>query len=397
MVQPSRDRILVTHAGSLPRPDALRKLHVRRSRGEPIAPKQIDKAAHAALREVIAKQAGAGLDLISDGEQSRESFVMYVRYRLSGLGSKGTRLDLADIDKYPQFKQALKQQEAASKEAVSNRAFIPKAIGDIEYIGMAEIEKECSDFSEALQEIRPKYVDSFLTAASPGIVAAIIQNEHYNTDEAYLNALGSALRHEYETIVGRGFLLQIDCPDLALERHCSYRHRPLSEFLHFCELVVAAINNALLNVPRNRVRLHVCWGNYEGPHDLDVPLREILPIIRQANVGAFVLPFANPRHAHEYRCFESLPLADDQYLVAGVIDSVTNFIEHPEVVAERLERVARVIGDPCRIMAGTDCGFGTAAGMGRVTEDVMWAKMKTMKEGARIASERLIGLCHGDK
>ena len=264
-MQRSDDQILITHTGSLPRPDALRQLHVRQWRGEPIAPEKIDEAARAALREVIVKQADAGLDIINDGEQARESFVLYVRHRLSGLGGKGARLDLADIDKYPQFKQALKQQEAASKEAVSNRANIPKAIGDIEYIGIAEIEKECSDFSEALQEIRPKYVEFFLTAASPGIVAAIIQNEYYDTEEAYLNALGGALRHEYETIVRRGFVLQLDCPDLALERHCSYRERSLSDFLRFCELVVAAINSALSNLPRDRVRLHVCWGNYESP------------------------------------------------------------------------------------------------------------------------------------
>ena len=385
----SVDRILMTHTGSLPRPDKLRDLHVRRWRGEAISSGEIDKVAQVAMRDVIRKQVDAGFDIINDGEQARESFVMYVRHRLSGLGGDGVRLDLADIDRYPQFKQALKQIEAASKDAVSNRALIPKAIGNVEYVGMAEIEKECADFSAALHELRPPNVEPFLTAASPGIVAAIIHNMHYDSDEAYLNALGVALRHEYETIVRRGFLLQIDCPDLALERHCSYRDRPLSEFLRFCELVVAAINGALHNVPRDRVRLHVCWGNYEGPHDLDVPLSEILPIIRQAKVGGFVLPFANPRHAHEYGCFKSMPLADDQYLVAGVIDSVTNFIEHPEVVAERLERVASVIGDPSRVMAGTDCGFGTAAGMGRVTEDVMWAKMKAMKEGTRIASERL--------
>jgi 5-methyltetrahydropteroyltriglutamate--homocysteine methyltransferase len=381
--------ILVTHTGSLPRPDHLRDLHVRRSRGEVIMAEQIDEAARAARRDVISKQVDTGIDIINDGEQSRESFVMYVRYRLSGLGGKGTRLDIADIDNYPQFKQALKQQEAASEAAVSNRAYIPKAIGEIRYIGEAEIEKECSEFTAALGSVRSEFVDSFLTAASPGIIAAIMQNEHYDSDEAYLRALGSAMRSEYEAIVRHGFVLQLDCPDLGLERHCSYRDRPLSEFLRFCELVVESINAALVNVPRDRVRLHVCWGNYEGPHDLDVPLHEILPIIRQANVGGFVLPFANPRHAHEYRCFEALPLAEDQYLVAGVIDSVTNFVEHPETVAERLERVVHVIGEPGRVIAGTDCGFGTAAGMGRVTEDVMWSKMKALKEGADIASRRL--------
>ncbi len=197
------------------------------------------------------------------------------------------------------------------------------------------------------------------------------------------------MREEYEAIVSAGFLLQLDCPDLALERHLSYQDRPLGDFLGFVERVVATINNALVNIPREQVRLHVCWGNYEGPHDCDVPLADILPILQQAKVGAFFLPFANPRHAHEYRVFEKLPLAGDQLLVAGVIDSLTNFVEHPETVAERLERVAQVVGDPHRVLAGTDCGFDTSAGSGRVAEDVVWAKLAALAEGARLASARL--------
>jgi 5-methyltetrahydropteroyltriglutamate--homocysteine methyltransferase len=220
-------------------------------------------------------------------------------------------------------------------------------------------------------------------------VASIVQNKFYPSDEAYLDALGEALRVEYETIIRHGYVLQIDAPDFGLERHSSFRYRPLSEFLAFVELGVDAVNKALRNIPRDRVRLHACWGNYEGPHDCDVPLAEILPIILRANVGALVLPFANPRHAHEYRCFEHSPLAADQILVAGVIDTLTNFVEHPEVVADRIERVADVIGDPRRVIAGTDCGFDTAAGMGRVARDVVWAKLKALSDGASIASRRL--------
>jgi len=216
-----------------------------------------------------------------------------------------------------------------------------------------------------------------------------MKNEYYDSDEAYLAALGTALSIEYEAIVKAGFLLQLDCPDLALERHLSYQDRPLGEFLGFVERVIETINRAIANVPRDRVRLHVCWGNYEGPHDKDVPLEDILPILQKANVGGFVLPFANPRHQHEYRVLQKFPLADDQIIVAGVIDDLTGFVEHPEVVADRIENVARVVGDPRRVMAGTDCGFDTSAGMGRVTEDVVWAKMKAMAEGAKIASERL--------
>jgi 5-methyltetrahydropteroyltriglutamate--homocysteine methyltransferase len=215
-----------------------------------------------------------------------------------------------------------------------------------------------------------------------------VRNEHYETEEAYLAALGRALQVEYETIVAHGFLLQLDCPDLALERHVSYQDRPLGAFLGFVERVVATLNAALANVPRERVRMHVCWGNYEAPHDCDVELAAILPILRTAKVGGFVLPFANPRHAHETRLLEH-GLADDQVVVAGVIDPLTNFVEHPEVVAERIERVARALGDPSRVLAGTDCGFDTSAGMGRVAEDVVWAKLRALRDGARLASARL--------
>ncbi|MBV8088360.1 MAG: hypothetical protein JO139_02095 [Alphaproteobacteria bacterium] len=280
------------------------------------------------------------------------------------------------------------EQQLAAREAVSNMG-PPKAIGEVHSLGNAAIEAECADFRAALDETDTHFVEPFLTAPSPGIIAGAMKNEYYGTEEAYLAALGTALRGEYETIVGRGFLLQLDCPDLALERHLSYQDRPLGDFLSFVERVVATINTALENVPREKVRLHVCWGNYEGPHDCDVPLSDIWPAIKQAKVGAFFFPFANPRHAHEYHVFEKHPLASDQLLIAGVIDSLTNFVEHPEVVAERLERVAAAVGDPRRVIAGTDCGFDTSAGMGRVAEDVVWAKLHSLAEGARLASQRL--------
>ena len=220
------------------------------------------------------------------------------------------------------------------------------------------------------------------------MVSAIVLNEYYSTQEDFINALASALRIEYEAIIKSGFILQLDCPDLARERHNTYQDRPLNELLQFVEMVVYAINRVLEDVPRERVRMHLCWGNYEGPHDCDVPLNEIVPVVRQANVGGFVLPFANPRHAHEYRYLKEL-LHDDQYVVAGVIDTTTNFVEHPEVVAERLERVAAIVGDPRRILAGTDGGFETIAGRGRVAADVAWAKLTALSEGAALASARL--------
>jgi len=264
----------------------------------------------------------------------------------------------------------------------------------VRYTGAALVARECADFRAVLDAMNEEnagvgFIEPFLTAPSPGIVAAAIRNEHYDSEQAYLEALGRALQVEYEAIVAHGFLLQLDCPDLALERHVSFHDRPLAEFLGFVERVVATINMALVNVPADRVRLHVCWGNYEGPHDCDVPLDEILPLLRQARVGALVLPFANPRHAHEVRCLQTHPLADNQLIVAGVIDSVTNFVEHPEIVAERIERVARAVGGPRRVIAGTDCGFDTSAGMGRVAVDVVWAKLAALRDGARIASNRL--------
>ena len=383
----SEDRILTTHTGSLPRPPELTRLYVRRARGESVDAAALERLGQEALRSVLRKQAGAEIDIGNNGEQQREGFFLHIRHRVSGFGGSWQRRTRADALRYPAFKQMMEQQLAA-KEAVSNMG-PPKAIDEIRYLGTAAIEAECADFQAALDETGAHFVEPFLTAPSPGIIAGAMKNEHYDTEEAYLDALGAALKPEYEAIVKNGFLLQLDCPDLALERHLSYQDRPLGDFLGFVERVVATINKALADVPRERVRLHVCWGNYEGPHDCDVPLADILPLIKQANVGAFFFPFANPRHAHEYRVFEKLPLADDQILIAGVIDSLTNFVEHPEAVADRLERVTAAVGDPHRVIAGTDCGFDTSAGMGRVAEDVVWAKLKSLAEGARIASKRL--------
>jgi 5-methyltetrahydropteroyltriglutamate--homocysteine methyltransferase len=387
-MQRSETRILTTHAGSLPRPAELTKLFARRVRGDPVDPATIEAQGRAAVNAIVRKQIETGVDIIADGEQSRESFVLYLRHRLTGLGGTGARPMHADLDKYPTYKAEF-QGRTAGRDTVSNRAQLPKAVGAVAYAEPSAIESECRDFRAALDEAGGGFVEPFLTAPSPGIIASIVQNEHYDSFERYLDALSAALQIEYEAIVRHGFLLQLDCPDLALERHTSYRDRPLGDFVGFVELVVAAINKALRNIPRDRVRLHVCWGNYEGPHDCDVPLADILPAILHANVGGLSLPFANPRHAHEYRLMRHL--ADDQLVIAGVIDTQTNYVEHPEVVADRLERVAAAVGDPRRVLAGTDCGFDTSAGMGRVAEEVVWAKLRALTEGARVASRRLFG------
>jgi 5-methyltetrahydropteroyltriglutamate--homocysteine methyltransferase len=383
----SEERILTTHTGSLPRPAELTGLHIRRTRGESVDPAEFDRLGQEALRSIVKKQAEAGIDIANNGEQQREGFFLHIRHRMSGFGGSWQRRTRADALRYPVFRRIMEEQLAA-RQAVSNMG-PPKAIGPVRYLGREAIESEITDFRAALADTGVGFAESFVTAPSPGIIAGAMKNEHYPTEEAYLADLGAALREEYEAIVGAGFLLQLDCPDLALERHLSYQDRPLADFLGFVERVVATINAALVNTPREKVRLHVCWGNYEGPHDCDVPLADILPILYQAKVGAFFLPFANPRHAHEYKLFETMPLAHDQVLIAGVIDSLTNFVEHPEAVADRIERVAHAVGDPHRVIAGTDCGFDTSAGMGRVAEDVVWAKLKALVDGARLASQRL--------
>ncbi len=383
----SEERILTTHTGSLPRPAELTRLYLRRARGESVDPSELERAGQAALRDIVRRQMTLGVDIANNGEQQREGFFLHIQHRISGFGGSWQRRIRADAVRYPVFRRIMEEQ-LAIREAVSNMG-PPKAIDELRYLGRGAVDAECADFRAALAAAGAHFAETFVTAPSPGIIAAAMKNEYYETDEAYLAAIGAALREEYAAIVEAGFLLQLDCPDLALERHLSYQDRPLGEFLDFVGRVVATINEALENIPPDQVRLHVCWGNYEGPHDCDVPLAEILPILQQARVGALFLPFANPRHAHEYRVFEKYPLAADQILVAGVVDSLTNFVEHPEVVADRIERVAQAVGDPRRVIAGTDCGFDTSAGSGRVAEDVVWAKLAALADGAKIASARL--------
>jgi len=383
----SEHRILTTHAGSLPRPAELTRLYDARARGEPVDEQQLRTLGDRATRAIVERQAAAGVDIGNNGEQQREGFFLYVQHRMTGFGEGWDRFPLADVARYPMF-AAARKAEMDGKTAVSNFR-PPKALGEVRYSDTSLLEDECDTFTAALDVHSAPFVEPFMTAPSPGIVCSAMKNEHYETQDAYLAAVAEALRVEYEAIAGRGYVLQLDCPDLALERHLTYQDVPVGEFIEFVDRVIETLNASLENVPREQVRLHVCWGNYEGPHDCDVPLEAILPSLLRADVGALVLPFANPRHAHEYRLLERIPLADDQLLVAGVIDTLTNFVEHPEVVADRLRRIAEVLGDPSRLIAGTDCGFDTSAGMGRVSEDVVWAKLAAMAEGARLASSDL--------
>jgi len=374
---PDTGRILTTHAGSLPRPAALAALHGRRSRGEDVDDGELRDAIAAATTSVIAQQVEAGIDIGNDGEQARESFFTYVAHRMTGFGGTSHRTAMRDLLDHPDLLELRLPRDARVKVSLMAA---PAAIGEVTYRDTTEVDAECALVAGA------PFAETFMTAASPGIVAAAMENRHYPTREAYVRAVAAALATEYRAIVDRGLLLQIDAPDLALERHTLFADRPLAEFLDWVALVIDAINGALAGIDPARVRLHVCWGNYEGPHTHDVPLDDILPSLYDAHVGALVISLANPRHAHEVRCFERRPLPDHLTLVAGVIDTTTNYVEHPQVVADRIERAVQVVGDPTRVIAGTDCGFDTSAGIGDIAPSIVWEKLRSLRAGADLAS-----------
>lgn len=376
----SESRILTTHAGSLPRPATLAELHGRRSRGEPVDDQELDRAIAEATRAVVAAQVDAGIDIGNDGEQARESFFTYVQHRLTGFGDTSHRLLMRDLREHPDFLELALPRRQRTKV---NLMAAPAAIGEVRYRTTSELEAECALVAEA------PFAQTFMTACSPGIVAAAMENRHYPSLEEYVQAVAAALRTEYRAIVDRGLLLQIDAPDLALERHTLFGDRPLADFLGWVELVIDAINTALEGIDPAQVRLHVCWGNYEGPHTHDVPLEEIQPLLYEARVGALVISMANARHAHEHKCFARRPLPDHMALVAGVIDTTSNYVEHPEVVADRIELVARAVGDPTRVIAGTDCGFDSSAGIGDVAPSLVWEKLRALRAGADRATARL--------
>jgi len=387
-VKASQSRILTTHAGSLPRPEALNELLIRRSRGEAVDADELARVSREATARALEGQLEVGIDVANDGEQTRESFFTHVAHRMSGFGGRSQRPMMRDLVSYPSFVR-LKAPEFG-RDMVSLLA-APKAIGPVRSLGSRASDEECASLVQLLATLPRRFAEVFVTAPSPGIVAAAMQNDHYATLGEYVDAVADALRVEYETIAAHGFLLQIDAPDLAMERHTLFADKPLDEFLGFVDRVVDATNRALANVPPERVRLHVCWGNYEGPHTHDVDLAPLLPHLYRARAGALVLSMANPRHAHEHRVLAANPPPPDWLVIAGVIDTTTNYVEHPEVVAERIERAAAALGDPHRVLAGTDCGFATAAGLGEVADEIVWEKLKSLRAGADLATKRLLG------
>jgi 5-methyltetrahydropteroyltriglutamate--homocysteine methyltransferase len=381
----SDDRILTTHTGSLPRPSALRDLLVRQDRGEPVDAAALAREAEAAVRQVVRKQLEAGIDVGNDGEQPRVGFSTYPARRMRGFGGASQRRLARDITEHPDYAARLARQRAGA--ARINDA--PQAVGEVAYADLGEATAECELFQRCLPGGGPGFAEPFMTAASPGVIATIMLDAHYGSHVRYVRALAREMRKEYELIVKRGFVLQLDCPDLAMERARFFQDETLEEFLGAVALHVDAINEAVAGLPRDRIRLHLCWGNYDGPHTHDVPLEPLLPIVYRAHVGALSLPIASPRHQHELKAFRRHPLPEPLLFIPGVIDSTTNVVEHPEVVADRIVAAVEAVGDRARVLAGVDCGFGTFAGSMLVEESVVWTKLRALREGADLASRRL--------
>jgi 5-methyltetrahydropteroyltriglutamate--homocysteine methyltransferase len=379
----SETRILTTHVGSLPRPPALRDLLVRLDRGEAIDPQALSREAESAVRHVVARQREAGIDVVNDGEQPRVGFSTYPAKRMRGFGGASKRPLSRDLLEHPDYAARLARQRAGAARIGD----APQAVAEVAYTDLSEAVAECDLFQRAAES--GKFTEAFMTAASPGVIATIMLDAYYGSHERYVRALAREMRKEYELIVSRGFVLQLDCPDLAMERARFFQDAPLDTFLESVALHVDAINEAIAGLPADRIRLHLCWGNYDGPHTHDVPLEPLLPIVYGARVGALSLPLASPRHQHELKAFRRHPLPAGMLFVPGVVDSTTNVVEHPEVVADRIVAAADVIGDRTRVLAGVDCGFGTFAGSQLVEESVVWTKLRTLREGADLATKRL--------
>lgn len=378
----STDRILTTHVGSLPRPADVCDGLFAQERGELQDKAGFDAALSRAVDQAVARQVAAGIDIVSDGEMSKISYATYTKDRITGFDGDSPRRVPKDLELFPSL---MNRQASGGKTPTYRR---PRCVGPVALKDMTPLEEDLSRFGAALGA-HPA-TEGFMNSASPGVIALFQPNDHYPNQDAYLEALAEAMRPEYERIVASGHVLQLDSPDLGLGRHMMFKDQDEDHYVHACHGHVEALNHALRNIPRDRVRMHVCWGNYEGPHHCDAPLSTVLGIALRAKVGALLFEAANPRHAHEWTEFQGRDLPDDLVIIPGVIDSTTNFIEHPELVAQRIERYANLVGRE-RVIAGTDCGFGTFAGFGAVDGEVAYAKLAALAEGAAIASRRLWG------
>jgi 5-methyltetrahydropteroyltriglutamate--homocysteine methyltransferase len=380
----SRDRILTTHVGSLPRNAELTEMLIRRESGE-----TYDKAALAAemdrsVADVVQRQVACGIDIGNDGEQQRVGFQTYVPQRMSGFGGESKRPMGRDLVEFPELIEV--QRRRFPRRGRGQNA--PQAVAELKYLDLAPLKEELARFK---RHADGKFSEMFMTAPSPGIIATTMLNAYYDSYEAYLAAIAREMKNEYRAINEAGLLLQIDAPDLAMARVINFQDKSDAEFLKICEQQVDAIMAGVSGIPRDRWRLHVCWGNWEGPHIFDIALHQVLPILLKANPGALSLEFANPRHAHEYPVLKHIPIPKDTLLIPGVIESTSNFVEHPELVARRIEEAVAAVGDRERVIASTDCGFGTFAGREWVIAPVVWKKLEALRAGADIASERLWG------
>jgi 5-methyltetrahydropteroyltriglutamate--homocysteine methyltransferase len=374
----STDRILTTHTGSLPRPRDLTAMLEALDAGTAPDPASFDTCVRGAVADVVRRQVDAGVDIVNDGEQGKVGYSTYVRHRLTGFEGQRAVAMRADWADFPEAAERLGRSTAVSR---------PSCNGPIEWKDRTAVQKDVAILRAALGGVQP--AEAFMTAASPGVIAHFLRNEHYPTREAYLARLVDVMKEEYDAIHRAGFVLQVDCPDLAMGRHLAFAGLSNAEFVKIAEANVEALNHALRDIPPDRLRLHLCWGNYEGPHHRDIPLREILGVALKARPQALSFEGANPRHEHEWAVFQEIRLPDDRLIIPGVLDSTTNFIEHPELVAQRLVRYAEVVGRE-RVIAGTDCGFATFARSNpQVEPEIVWSKLRSMAEGARLASARL--------
>jgi 5-methyltetrahydropteroyltriglutamate--homocysteine methyltransferase len=375
-------KIKTTHVGSLPRGNELTPLLLARDKGEPYDAAEFDRVVSAAVDEAVRHQIEAGVSVVSDGELGKVGYSTYMIERLSGFGGHIDRKPAADLAEVPDLAKKLSVM-MGSQEFV--RA---SCIGDVRLVSLQPLHDDIRRFRAALDKHAGPDTEAFMNAASPGLITAFQVNRHYPSHEAYLAALVDAMREEYETIVAAGFYLQLDCPDLAMSRHTGYQDMSEADFLKVAAANVEALNAATANIPPERMRMHVCWGNYEGPHDHDIPLDRVIDIVIGARPATVLFEGANPRHEHEWTVWRDAKLPDNKILAPGMIDTCSNYIEHPELIAQRIERFAGIVGAD-RVVASTDCGFGTFAGYGKLDPIVTWRKLKSLREGADIAGSRL--------